>query len=285
MTRQATRLVMTYDEAGNASFKSEVVTNTRSAGSAKVFNIGEAINRFQFDSSPSTQQTELVSDPLADTLIKIKKYIMNEPDEDDNRDEKQNLDIVEVKEFDKFDIKDTITQDIYKALGESKGDKYSKYTTIADATNIFKTVNKGVRTSKNLGLTAAVINPFVALTATGLNKYSEYQRNNIINEYYDTNYYKDKMNAMDYEYQAYGDYDAFTDYTAGPTYTREDLKPGTVFDADTDPADEGEQPTTTTGIMSPPSHIGPQSDNGSDDSSTGTMDASDFSDDTPGTPF
>ena len=279
MTRQATRLVMTYDEAGNASFKSEVITNTRSAGSAKVFNIGEAINRFQFDSSPSTEQTELVSDPLADTLIKIKKYITNEPDE--NGDD-VNLDVVKVKEFDKFDIKDTIIQDIYKALGESKGDKYSKYTTIADATNIFKTVNKGVRTSKNLGLTTAVVNPFIGLVATGLNKYSEYQRNNIINEYYDTNYYKDKMNAMDYEYQAYGDVDVFTDYTAGPTYTREDLKPGTVFDAE-------DQETNFTppsgGMMSPPSHIGPQSDNGSDDSSTGTMDASDFSDDTPGTPF
>jgi len=277
MTRQATRLVMTYDEAGNASFKSEVITNTRSAGSAKVFNIGEAINRFQFDSSPSTEQTELVSDPLADTIIKIKKYITNEPDQDDD----QSLDIVKVKEFEKFDIKDAITQDIYKALGESKGDKYSKYTTIADATNIFKTVNKGVRTSKNLGLTAAAINPFVSLAATGLNKYSEYQRNNIINEYYNSDYYKDKMNAMDYEYQAYGDYDAFTDYNAGPTYTREDLKPGTVFDADTDPADEGEQPAPPSGgMMSPPSHIGPQSDNGSDDSSS--QDTASTAGDAPG---
>ncbi len=282
MTRQATRLVMTYDEAGNASFKSEVITNTRSAGSAKVFNIGEAINRFQFDSSPSTEQTELVSDPLADTIIKIKKFIMNEPDQDDD----QSLDIVKVKEFDQFDIKDVVTQNIYKALGESKGDKYSKYTTIADATNIFKTVNKGARTSKNLGLTTAAINPFVSLAATGLNKYSEYQRNNIINEYFESDYYKDKMNTMQTEYETYGDYDAFTDYNAGPTYTREDLKPGTVFDADTDPADEGVQPTPPSGgMMSPPSHIGPQSDNGSDDSSTGTMDASDFSDDTPGTPF
>jgi hypothetical protein len=276
MTRQATRLVMTYDEAGNASFKSEVITNTRSAGSAKVFNIGEAINRFQFDSSPSTEQTELVSDPLADTLIKIKKFIMNEPDQDDD----QSLDIVKVKEFDQFDIKDVVTQNIYKALGESKGDKYSKYTTIADATNIFKTVNKGARTSKNLGLTTAAINPFVSLTATGLNKYSEYQRNNIISEYFDSDYYKDKMNTMQTEYETYGDYDAFTDYNAGPTYTREDLKPGTVFDADTDPADEGEQPTTTTGIMSPPSHIGPQSDNGSDDSSS--QDTASTAGDAPG---
>ena len=112
MTRQATRLVMTYDEAGNASFKSEVITNTRSAGSAKVFNIGEAINRFQFDSSPSTEQTELVSDPLADTIIKIKKFIMNEPDQDDD----QSVDIVKVKEFDQFDIKDVVTQKVINIL-------------------------------------------------------------------------------------------------------------------------------------------------------------------------
>jgi len=43
------------------------------------------------------------------------------------------------------------------------------------------------------------------------------------------------MNTMQTEYETYGDYDAFTDYSAGPTYTREDLRPGTVFDAE----DEG----------------------------------------------
>ena len=43
------------------------------------------------------------------------------------------------------------------------------------------------------------------------------------------------MNRMQTEYETYGDYDAFTDYSAGPTYTREDLRPGTVFDAE----DEG----------------------------------------------
>ena len=42
---------------------------------------------------------------------------------------------------------------------------------------------------------------------------------------------------MQTEYETYGDYDAFTDYSAGPTYTREDLKPGTVFDAEDEETD------------------------------------------------
>ena len=52
MARTATQLVMTYDDQGNASFKSEVITNNRNVGSPRVFTIGEAVNRFQFDKSP-----------------------------------------------------------------------------------------------------------------------------------------------------------------------------------------------------------------------------------------
>ena len=51
---------------------------------------------------------------------------------------------------------------------------------------------------------------------------------------------------MDYEYDAYGDYDVYHDgsYNMGPTYNRDALKTGTVFDAE----DHGEPPA-------PPSNI------------------------------
>jgi hypothetical protein len=57
------------------------------------------------------------------------------------------------------------------------------------------------------------------------------------------------MKNLDYEYDAYQDYDVYNDFQGGPNYRDDkgylDVKPGTVFDADTDPADEGTQPTTT----------------------------------------
>ena len=245
MTRVATQLVMTYDDEGNASFKSVDITNTRNSNTPKEFIIGEVVNRFQFNTSP-TVIDELVPDPLTSQLIEIRKYITGESS--DNEDTSMNL--VKPIEFNQFDIGDSMTKHISNALGDAKGKKFSRYSTIADTTDLFKGIDKTLSTAEKVGIGSIVIDPITSLFATGLNKYSERQRENIIKEYHDSNYYADKMNRMQTEYETYGDYDAYTDYSAGPTYTREDLKPGTVFDADTDPADEGVQPTTTTGIMS-----------------------------------
>ena len=247
MARQATQLVMTYDEAGNASFKSEVVTNQRDIGSSKVFTIGEAINRFQFDDSPATQNTT-VDDPLSTQLNTIKKYIMG-----DSSDDGETISTDYTKEFKQFSIRDSIVDDISKGLGESEGKKYNKFSTIADVTGTFRSVNKNLGLASSLGFNVPTAEPITNLFTLGLNKYSEYQRQNILEEYFETDYYENKMTGMQTEYETYGDYDAYTDYSAGPTYTRADVKPGTVFDADTDPADEGVK-TTTTGIMSPPAY-------------------------------
>lgn len=229
MARQATQLVMTYDEAGNASFKSEVVTNQRDIGSSKVFTIGEAINRFQFDDSPATQNTT-VDDPLSTQLNAIKKYIMG-----DSSDDGETISTDYTKEFKQFSIRDSIVDDISKGLGESEGKKYNKFSTIADVTGTFRSVNKNLGLASSLGFNVPTADPITNLFTLGLNKYSEYQRQNILEEYFETDYYENKMTGMQTEYETYGDYDAYTDYSAGPTYTREDLKPGTVFDAE----DEG----------------------------------------------
>ena len=228
MARTATQLVMTYDDQGNASFKSEVVTNNRNVGSPKVFTIGEAINRFQFDTSPATQD-DVLPDPLTEQLNVIRKFITGESSDGDQDSR------VTLKEFPQFNIRDSVTKDITDALGESAGKKFEKYSTMADITGGLKDINKTSRTVGMLGVSTPTFDPITSLLVTGLNKYSERQRENLIKEYHDSDYYTDKMNRMQTEYETYGDYDAFTDYSAGPTYTREDLRPGTVFDAE----DEG----------------------------------------------
>jgi len=241
MARTATQLVMTYDDQGNASFKSEVVTNNRNVGSPRVFTIGEAINRFQFDTSPATQD-DVLPDPLTEQLNVIRKFITGESSDDGDKDSG-----VTLKEFPQFNIRDSVTKDITNALGESAGKKFEKYSTMADITGGLKDINKTSKTVGTLGISTPTFDPITSLLVTGLNKYSERQRENLIKEYHDSDYYTDKMNRMDYEYQAYGDYDVYTDYTAGPTYTREDLKPGTVFDAE----DEENYSDTTTSTPAP----------------------------------
>ena len=231
MARTATQLVMTYDDQGNASFKSEVVTNNRNVGSPKVFTIGEAINRFQFDTSPATQD-DVIPDPLTEQLNVIRKFITGESSDDSDKDIG-----VTLKEFPQFNIRDSVTKDITNALGESAGKKFNKYATMADITGGLKDINKTSRTVGMLGVSTPTFDPITSLLVTGLNKYSERQREKLIEEYHDSDYYTDKMNRMQTEYETYGDYDAFTDYSAGPTYTREDLKPGTVFDAEDEETD------------------------------------------------
>lgn len=232
MARTATQLVMTYDDQGNASFKSEVVTNNRNVGSPRVFTIGEAINRFQFDTSPATQD-DVLPDPLTEQLNVIRKFITGESSDDSDRD--NIVKNIPFEGFKEFNIRDSVTKDITDALGESAGKKFEKYSTMADITGGLKDINKTSRTVGMLGVSTPTFDPITSLLVTGLNKYSERQRENLIKEYHDSDYYTDKMNRMQTEYETYGDYDAFTDYSAGPTYTREDLRPGTVFDAE----DEG----------------------------------------------
>ena len=243
MARTATQLVMTYDDQGNASFKSEVVTSNRNEGSPRVFTIGEAINRFQFDTSPATQD-DVLPDPLTEQLNVIRKFITGESSDDSDRDSG-----VILKEFPQFNIRDSVTKDITNALGESAGKKFNKYAIMADITGGLKDNNKTSRTVGMLGVSTPTFDPITSLLVTGLNKYSERQRENLIKEYHDSDYYTDKMNRMQTEYETYGDYDAFTDYSAGPTYTREDLKPGTVFDAEDE---ETDFTPPSNGIMSPP---------------------------------
>ena len=185
----------------------------------------------------------------------------------DSSDDGETISTDYTKEFKQFSIRDSIVDDISKGLGESEGKKYNKFSTIADVTGTFRSVNKNLGLASSLGFNVPTADPITNLFTLGLNKYSEYQRQNILEEYFETDYYENKMTGMQTEYETYGDYDAYTDYSAGPTYTREDLKPGTVFDAE----DEGGGDVP--GIMSKDQgaitadYYGGSSDSGSDSGS------------------
>ena len=58
----------------------------------------------------------------------------------------------------------------------------------------------------------------------------EKTQSNIIDSYFESDYYQNMAKQMDYEYAAYGDYDAYNDITdIGPMYTRDDVKVGTYL--------------------------------------------------------
>ena len=92
--------------------------------------------------------------------------------------------------------------------------------------------------------------------------------------------YYDDLDARDKEFAETGDYDVYSNtVTTGPNYGP--VTSGTVFDAEDDGGgDIGgfSQDAVDAGIQAA------EDDNG-DSGGTGTMDASDFSDDTAGTPF
>ena len=104
------------------------------------------------------------------------------------------------------------------------------------------------KTAKGLKLISNVLPaPFgtiLSLGSTYVGNKSDKEVTKIIDSYYASDYYQDMVKQMDYEYDAYGDYDVYHDgsYNMGPTYNRDDLKTGTVFDAE----DHGEPPAPPT---------------------------------------
>ena len=268
---------LSYDADGNPS----LVKNTVK-GSAPVIKTDFNIGAYEPKRTVSTDYTfTSQEEPFSnEAQLKILKTYIAENDSDPN------TFAGEVRDRDRLTSmdKDKISR-LKRFTGKQSAIDYEKYATRSVIAGDIKTA------SNVIGL--ANTNPLTTILSTGaklVENYSDRQITKLMDNMYASQEYQDYMKNLDYEYDAYQDYDVYNDFQSGPNYRDDkgylDVKPGTVFDADTDPADEGIQPTPPSGgMMSPPSHIGPQSDNGSDDSSTGTMDASDFSDDTPGTPF
>jgi hypothetical protein len=226
----ATQFSLSYDNAGNASLvENKIATKAAVTGT---FNI----DPYAPIRSVRTDYTFTSTDPFDydNQLIYLEQYIKdNDADMDDNN---RGPDIL---------AKDKLTaaqrqtvENLKKAGLLEEAEQYEKTAKGLKTAAGFKTFTTGANL---LGFS----NPFIAagsLFASGYTKYAEKTQSNIIDSYFESDYYQNMAKQMDYEYAAYGDYDAYNDITdIGPMYTRDDVKVGTYFDEE----DHGEPPNDT----------------------------------------
>ena len=240
---------LSYDVDGNPS----LVKNTVQ-GSAPVIKTDFNIGAYEPTRTVSTNYTFTSEDPFnEESQLKILKTYIAENDSDPNT----------------FSG-DVRNRDILTSMDRDKMSRLKQFTgDIKNASNL-------------LGL--GISNPFNTILGTGaklVESYSDRQMTKLMDSAYASQEYQDYMKDLDRQYNEYQDYDVYNDYRGGPNYRDEkgylDVRSGTVFDA------EDEETNFTSTPVDQGVQVG---DNYQDsDSSTGTMDASDFSDDTPGTPF
>ena len=259
---------LSYDADGNPS----LVKNTVQ-GSAPVIKSDFSIGAYEPARTVSTDyEFTSSSDPYSEeSQLQILKTYIAENDSDPNTfsGDVRNRDRLTSMDRDKIS---RLTQ----FTGKQSAIDYEKYATRS-------AVAGDLRNKTNL-LGLLTSNPMTTILGTGarlVENYSDKQMTKLMNSAYASQEYQDYMKNLDYEYDAYQDYDVYNDYRGGPNYRDEkgylDVRSGTVFDA------EDEETNFTSTPVDQGVQVG---DNYQDnDSSTGTMDASDFSDDTPGTPF
>ena len=217
-----TQFALSYDNQGNSSLvavKEQTTSRISSGGDWKVSDY--------FAPRMDYGITETYKNTPEEQLKTIQKVLVPQSDNGDSKDEKDYK-----KDFSPaFNWKDYMYEEYKKALGVEAADAWlSAY---------------------NLEKTASAIGwiPFVPaigkVIAKGTQKYAEKKKEDIVKQYLNSKYFMDNMANMDIEYTVTGDYDSYNDLSWHPSYGK-DYKPGTVFDADTDPADEG--------IQEPPGH-------------------------------
>lgn len=259
---------LSYDADGNPS----LVKNTVQ-GSAPVIKSDFSIGAYEPARTVSTDYTfTKAEEPFSEEsqLQILKTYIAeNDSDPTTFSGDPRDKDRLTAMDRDKMSRLKQFT-------GQKSAMDYEKYATRS-------AVAGDLRNKTNL-LGLLTSNPMTTILGTGarlVENYSDKQMTKLMNSAYASQEYQDYMKNLDYEYDAYQDYDVYNDYRGGPNYRDEkgylDVRSGTVFDA------EDEETNFTSTPVDQGVQVG---DNYQDnDSSTGTMDASDFSDDTPGTPF
>ena len=264
---------LSYDADGNPS----LVKNTVQ-GSAPVIKSDFSIGAYEPARTVSTDyEFTSPSDPYSEeSQLQILKTYIAENDSDPNTfsGDPRDRDMLTSMDRDKMSRLKQFT-------GKQSAIDYEKYATRS-------AIAGDLRSKTNL-LGLLTNNPMTAILGTGarlVENYSDREMTKLMDNAYASQEYQDYMKNLDYEYDAYQDYDVYNDYRGGPNYRDDkgylDVRSGTVFDADTDPADEGIQPSSQQQDQGETSSDSGFSDTGG---RTGTMDASDFSDDTPGTPF
>ena len=221
----ATQFSLSYDSAGNASLVENKITS-KPAITGKF-----DIDPYAPIRTVSTDYT--FTDPFDydNQLVYLQQYINdNDADIDDD-------DGPDIFAKDKLTVAQRQTVENLKKAGLlEEAEQYEKTAKGLKTAEGFKTVAKGASIF-------GISNPAIAIGsifASGYTYFAEKKQSEIIDSYFESDYFQNMAKQMDYEYAAYGDYDAYNDITdIGPMYTRDDVKVGTYFDEE----DHGEPPS------------------------------------------
>jgi len=139
-----------------------------------------------------------------------------------------------------FDWKTYTYNEYVKALGEDAANDYLKYSKLEDYAKV-----------ANWATLVFPVNYLAKAGLKGTGKFATSKKEAITKQYLNSDYYTNKMNAMDLDYKTYGDYDSYSDVYSGPSYGKE-ITQGTIYDAE-DPADDWDP--SKDGIMSKPKTV------------------------------
>ena len=229
----AVQYSLSYDADGNPS----LVKNTVQ-GSAPVIKSDFTIGAYEPARTVSTDYTfTKAEEPFSEEsqLQILKTYIAeNDSDPTTFTGDVRQRDMLSAMDKDKMSRVD-------KFLGKEAAANFEKYAKRSATAAELKQVTGA------LGLiTANPLNTILNIGSRAVGTYSDKQIDNIMNNMYASENYQNYMRELDYEYDAYEDYDVYNDFTGGPNYRDDkgylDVRPGTVFDAE----DEEDYSTTTT---------------------------------------
>lgn len=217
-----TQYSLAYDSSGNSSLvavKEQTTSRISSGGDWKVSDY--------FAPRMDYGITETYKNTPEEQLKTIQKVLVPQSGDNNSKDDKDYK-----KDFSPtFNWKDYTYNEYVKALGVEAADAWLRAYNINE-------VASGIGNMPFVPIIGKVI-------AKGASYAAKKKKENIVKQYINSKYFMDNMANMDAEYTVTGDYDSYNDLSWHPSYGK-DYKPGTVFDADTDPADEG--------ILEPPGH-------------------------------
>lgn len=217
-----TQYSLAYDSSGNSSLvavKEQTTSRISSGGDWKVSDY--------FAPRMDYGVTETYKNTSEEQLKTIQKVLVPQSGDNNSKDDKDYKKDLSPT----FNWKDYTYNEYVKALGVEAADAWLRAYNINE-------VASGIGNMPFVPIIGKVI-------AKGASYAAKKKKENIVKQYINSKYFMDNMANMDAEYTVTGDYDSYNDLSWHPSYGK-DYKPGTVFDADTDPADEG--------ILEPPGH-------------------------------
>ena len=193
---------LNYDDQGNPSLVKNTVTGPRKVIDTSGFTIGEykpiRTVSTDFTFTPTEDNREIFG---TQTQYEILQTYINENDGGGDTTAPTGKDY-------SLSVEQQSKVNALKAAGMYKEaenfEKYSLNKAKADDLKSF---------TRTVGLFSS--NPLTTILGTGAKIYSKYADRNITNimdSYYASNYYQDKVTKHDYEYQAYTGYDVYNDY-------------------------------------------------------------------------